>query len=535
MKPKYGLFLLLFVISITCTKQQDCVFIGCECDNKENVESGGLIDCEKLKDFPKRNEDYEQKQFESLIISSNEINEIPDERFDGLSIEDIRLDDNHIYKISKNAFKGLLNVIKLDLSSNCIGCARDELKANYGNNDASIEVSTTDFIDSTILDPLGSSLRELRLNENQLHKITLVDLNRLFENLHQLETLDLFKNSLKFMPNLQNLKRLKTLTLSSNKILTLNDALNQNLLPASLVSLDMEKNSIASIESNWFSHLTELTSLKLKGNLISAIAENAFSNLKKLEILDLSSNYIKHIPSKCFLTLGSLKSLDLSLQEFAIEAIGDYAFDRELIKNQNNKLSIKLSGNKISKISNKAFCTRNAQNSGFIHEIKLDGNPLVQVDPCVLKQLSGSQDDIKSRNSIYLPSLPCSCDVTYLAKMFNLHDGECKNERSTAVKMHEFYCLTYDEYVKTKDVECKSEIYDCLAGRVSAQPDNNSVLKTDDPVVVDEKVSKSPGQNDNAKQDILTTLKPKAISFASRPSNNFVAIVLSIFIILLIK
>lgn len=529
MKFRFVLILFVLLLSIFKLSYQDilqdsdsstCIFNGCECAIDDN-NNGGTISCEDdFIDFPKRQENYklESVKYEKIEIAAK-INTIPDDRFEGLFIEELIFPGNDINKIGKNAFKGLKGVTTIDLSENCLGCVDGESKPT-GNEDSSKEIHiTSSLIDPTTFDSIKNSIKVIRLSKNKLNKISFADLNRLFQNLDELRTLELSSNSLKNMPNLSGLKKLELLDLELNQITSLNSkdpSTSQHVLPSSLKVLRLGKNGLDSIEAHWFSELKDLTSLSLNNNEISKIAENAFINLKNLEHLDLSNNYIKHIPSKCFLKLGSLKSLDLSGQKYEIESIGDYAFDRESARSE-NKLSINLFGNKISKISNKAFCARNSAEQSSIMNIQtlnLGKNELKNVSACIFKQLHSHNHNHKAH--LILPDMDCSCDITYLAKHFNIKESQCKmTETLTTVKMQDFICLDYQEdAIKER---CRSPEFSC--GGIT-KPGIEPTKSNEKPNKINENTNVIKGEDP-------TTINPKAVSLTNRLLSNTILSLLS--------
>ena len=426
----------------------NCIFEGCSCLFEEDLNE---IECLNLASFPKRYDIIEQKdiKFEKIDITGT-IKQIPDDRFDETSFEEVQLVNNQIRIIGKNAFKGLKKIKVLDLSKNCLGCSEGQENPNI-ESDNSIEAGEVhDSIEPELFDPINSTLTTLRLNQNRLNRLSLKSLNRLFQNVGQLKYLEINSNSLSHSPNLRHLKKLETLILSLNKIQSLSSHTDL-IIPPSLKTLDLHRNSIQTIEANWFSELKDLTRLILSRNQITSIAENAFVNLKNLEHLDLSYNEFNHIPSRVFYHLGSLKLLDLSGQrQLMLRSIGDFAFDRESAS-KNHKLVINLANNGISKISNRAFCARNSAEQHVIintERLNLNNNPLSTVNGCILKQLH-------KHTELILPTVNCTCDITYLNQYLKL-DGTCKQEDSQLlVKLDQFNCLN-------QNLNCQSDEFNCV-------------------------------------------------------------------------
>jgi len=155
-----------------------------------------------------------------------------------------------------------------------------------------------------------SKLQLLDLSQNQLTYIP----QGLFRDLASLKSLQLNKNGLSdaslTSETFQGLYNLTTLGLSSNNISGhfKKDAF-QYL--KKLDSLSLAKNDLTYLTSETFNSLSNLpiTYLGLYGNKISGFDKNAFQNLKKLEYIDLRTNDFTDLPLGIFRNLVNLQRL----------------------------------------------------------------------------------------------------------------------------------------------------------------------------------------------------------------------------------
>ena len=269
------------------------------------------------------------------------------------NISYLALNSNQIERFDAGFFKSLPNLISLELSNNSITDLTSLLMA---------------------LEPIRSSLKELKLDENSIRNIYR------FPSFHNLELLDLSHNQLKEIPNFafQNLKNLKFLYLENNRL--------------------------RSLSSNFFSNSTEnLLTLSLKNNLFSSVP--SILNFPRLQILDLTD------------------------QNGHLSELPDYAFERyrkqDVIDNTYS-LSINLESNNIRKFANKTFCSR-FTNTSEIHGIMLSYKTMKNFNFCMLTQLKSHivsrisfkvQPSLENLNANY--SDVCKCELKLFAAMHNI-------------------------------------------------------------------------------------------------------------------
>jgi hypothetical protein len=408
-----------------------CTFIGCGC--KKN-----LIECpktdtnEKLSMFPKRYNGKHAHANLTLKINNNLLEKIPDDRFASLDMYEIDFSYNKIYKLSTYVFRDIQRLENLDLNNNLLN-----------------------YIHTKLFEPVKYSLVTVNLNENILHEMQASMLSKVFDDFSSLKNLYLSKNLLVYIPNLSH-SNLTRLVLSHNRIESLVDQDTfQNLLPASVVYLDLEDNQIKQINDYSFTSMHKLEELNLGSNKIAAFAESSFANLKNLRVLILRQNNLMHIPSRIFYPLVNLEELDFSRQNKYVKKIEDYAFDR--VSNLKPIRRVDLSRNYISIIENRAFCSKNyLRPYASIKELDLYLNPLKNLNSCIMRQLYKGYNNralLKTTSSQFglnekAVLVECDCEVTRSNKLIDLV-GSCFLSSSNITLTLKNYECGIDGAIKT--------------------------------------------------------------------------------------
>lgn len=252
------------------------------------------------------------------MISQN-IVEIPGNRFANLSITYASLQGNRIQFLRSEVFKGIVKLEILDLKNNNIK-----------------------YIEKMAFAPLSNTLIELCLEGNKLSETPRMSaLTDSFAHLKSLVRLNLARNNLSQIHELNKLVKLSELNFAHNQIRRLRGA----LLPPSIVDLNLASNRIESLSNDSFTNLANLKYLNLDDNQISFIESGAFRSASRLVVLNLARNSLRNIPSRALLNLGFLERIDLSSQKTQLKSIHDYAFDR--FDNEFTSIRIDLSRNKI--------------------------------------------------------------------------------------------------------------------------------------------------------------------------------------------
>lgn len=147
---------------------------------------------------------------------------------------------------------------------------------------------------------------------------------------------------------------------------SLNGPLRTGTLPnmSSLISLNLNKNLIKSIQNRALQNFTKLTSLSLQHNQIDILQDHAFYGLGSLEFLDLSYNGIVALSSASLQHLSRLRTLDLTHNFLR-------ALTSDLIKPLPSIRDLRLTGNDISIIAKDAM-----DGAKEIQKLTLQENPL---------------------------------------------------------------------------------------------------------------------------------------------------------------
>ena len=508
---------LVLILLVLCTftsyirsadepEQTSCVFLGCTCGDApdpngdyEEEDQGSDIRCKfdenvsgqqqqaaQAVDFPRRVESGRKiSTITSLDMSSVGLVNVPADHFTGLTISVADLSKNSISSISEHAFRGLEKLDVLELSYNQINDIKD---------------GTFTSIEAVLI--------QLTLKHNKLSAMNPKRFSSIFSRLSNLRSLYIDSNGFTALPNLSKMAKLEDVSISYNQLESLIDAATgEQLLPSTVLDLQLGNNRFKHLTRKTFENLKNLKYLYLEGNQISAIDNDAFAHLTRLNSLFLSKNFIKHIPSKAFFTLISLERLDLASQNQMLREIDDFAFDRQL-----NAVAIRkidLSKNRITKLSNKAFCSKNRTHPyANVKDLDLASNQLSGINACVLRQMSKGYDEFKNAKQSAQhnhqqksrvnfkptslvdklgPNLKCDCDVTKSAHFVDL-DGECENSAGVLVPLGQFKCNSDIQFnVEYVEAECvaKKE-YNCL--ELSSESDkggSGSGGSNRQPVVVD--------------------------------------------------
>ena len=113
-----------------------------------------------------------------------------------------------------------------------------------------------------------------------------------------------------------NLKRLTTLSLSSNQIIQIQPGLFYSLV--NLETLWLQNNKLTLLDSKLFMNLKRLTWLGLWSNQITQIELGTFDSLVNLEKLDLQNNKLTKVDNKSlFKNCKNLKGVKTEGNPFA--------------------------------------------------------------------------------------------------------------------------------------------------------------------------------------------------------------------------
>lgn len=233
-------------------------------------------------------------------------------------LEALYLSHNSIAQVEVNAFKGLTNLIHLDLSRNFYHnklygynlmswAAMDVLRTL--RNLASLDFSFTRLSNANILSGLGKKFQRLslcytglpRLRERSFENTTLRILDVSGNNgiLGDFNSLRGLENSLEILyadsVNLQNVdmlfrfEKMEILKVSNNEINGISEKLTRSWTNTQIVDLD--NNRLISWSYPLFSVIPNLKLLSLKNNNINIISEEIIHDLAKISYIALSGNF----------------------------------------------------------------------------------------------------------------------------------------------------------------------------------------------------------------------------------------------------
>ncbi|XP_071242576.1 extracellular matrix protein 2-like [Salvelinus alpinus] len=208
------------------------------------------------------------------------------------SLEELRLDDNHLNVMSEGAWAHCPGLLVLSLSNNSLGNGNDTLPASVLSPLGSLRTLSLDHNRLASV-PLGLplSIRELYLRGNLIQKFP----GEAFMGTSELVILDLSANRLTnhglLRESLVNATHLESLNLEGNQLKKV-----PRHLPSSLKTLNLEGNLISSVGKASFLHLPHLEHLGLASNKIARVALGAFRALPVLHQLDLCHNALNQVP-----------------------------------------------------------------------------------------------------------------------------------------------------------------------------------------------------------------------------------------------
>lgn len=137
------------------------------------------------------------------------------------------------------------------------------------------------------------------------------------EELNMLERLDLSHNNMAKLPEAVfcSLQNLVYLNLTRNRLRHLElfhfGSSGQHKCGTNMQVLDLSHNNFDSINSQVFSHLTNLQELHLQGNVISVIGDHGFDGLSALTVLNAASNRLVNLAPELFADARELREMYL--------------------------------------------------------------------------------------------------------------------------------------------------------------------------------------------------------------------------------
>ncbi|KAL0809145.1 hypothetical protein ABMA28_012769 [Loxostege sticticalis] len=267
-------------------------------------------------------------QISTIIILNSGVKDVPPGafiRFPNISL--LKLSDNEIVNLTEKSFKGLKNLMGLNLSGNPITA-----------------------LPSHVFDSL-MRLRFVFFDRTHLNSV----LEDTFQGQRSLRMIDFTngKDAIKFESRaLANMPELTHLTIKSTtlkpllRMLTISDAgltfFPKDLLETqkNLEELDLSGNKITVLEKSFFRFVRALQVLNLDRNRIKEIPDNIFFGLRKLEKVSASGNGLQYIAPNAFVATNYITHLSLHNNLLTSEVLSSVRL--------NNLKELGLSSNRIS-------------------------------------------------------------------------------------------------------------------------------------------------------------------------------------------
>ncbi|KAM4712362.1 keratocan [Anableps anableps] len=225
-----------------------------------------------------------------LYLDRNLLQSVPTDL--PVSLEELRLDNNHLRMMSEAVWAQCPSLLVLNLSNNSLGNGSESLPPGALSPLHNLRTLNLDYnqLASVPLE-LPLSIKELYLRGNHIEQFS----RGVFNGISGLLVLDLSANRFKskglLKDALLNATHLESLNLEGNKL----KQVPQNL-PYSLKTLNLEGNLISSIKIASFRNLHNLEHLGLARNKIFKVSTGAFKALPVLHQLDLCHNMLHQVP-----------------------------------------------------------------------------------------------------------------------------------------------------------------------------------------------------------------------------------------------
>ena len=334
-----------------------------------------MSECEISKLSPRTFDFNITVNIQVLELCNNILTSLPENLFDFKSLTDLEqlyLQDNELSYLEPKQFKHLQNLKLLDLSNNRFKTLLPGLFTSVSINDLNLEENEIYKLpDDFLAGNISSSLKELRLGGNKLTQVPhfylpqlqFLDLDYnnvaelptgLFNSTHSLTDIVLSYNSLNTLPEYffysQASPKLQKVIFSSNNIADLPDKLFNSSYLQNLSVIDFSHNNIADLPDKLFnsSYLQNLSVIDFSHNNIVNLSDKLFQSpyLQNLKIIDLSYNQIVSIPFN-FLKNKALQYLEfIHLNDNNIKSITEEMLPIKMLR----LTFLNLANNKISSI-----------------------------------------------------------------------------------------------------------------------------------------------------------------------------------------
>ena len=234
------------------------------------------------------------------------------------ALRHLDLSRNAMTSLPASALQNLFSLEYLDISDNQLSSIQ---KLDGLNRLKTLNAQRNYLRDTHFLSDSVQTLRELYLAKNH---ITLLD-STAFENLWDLEVLDLSNNAIQRVNVRVGFENLKILNLSENR---LENATFVSNFPR-LNHIDLSHNRITAIYTEFFRRSQAILSINLRANALNFIEQNAFQ-LPLLESLDLSDNRLDFVVDYGWKRRSSLRYYNVSYNNLSFVSADAFKNMRQL-------------------------------------------------------------------------------------------------------------------------------------------------------------------------------------------------------------
>nr|USC27898.1 toll-like receptor 22 [Sebastiscus marmoratus] len=306
----------------------------------------------------------------TLNLNNNRLVKLVDDVFEGLSsLTQLMITKNRIKVVAPTAFKSLKNLTFLDISGNklhhitnvhlIIQHLPNLLKLIVAKNGIPIFQShelTNSSLKLTALDLSQNPIAVFRITADVFPNLTWLNIgvppakrpmkwdirNKTFVSRVSILDISGIKMASDGMKALgENFNSLTSLRMNGMKHTRLTALINMSCTIPTVSSLQLRRNNIPYINSDFFQLCVNITELDLSENTIQNIQDGAFRALQGLRILSLMKNKLPTVPAT-MRNISTLKELDLSKNEIKTLGCDDFANLTELrhLSLHENSLSV---------------------------------------------------------------------------------------------------------------------------------------------------------------------------------------------------
>lgn len=250
-------------------------------------------------------------------IQFNEIYDIEENDFSwGTNIRNLMLGNNNVVNLKSQMFRDLRELKELSLSFNPLRYLDPDALVGLEGLE-SLEISfglDRDVLPFEILAPLAN-LKWLSLDNNNFYSVP----ENSFDDLPELTNLNLESNKIEMIsPEMLKVdvhQKLKEIRLSNNQLTKIYSDTFKSL--GNLEAIIISNNRIRNLQSESFSYLPKLSHVIISDNLLSHISSRSFANLPSLTKLELQNNLLNHFSFAYFENFSTPLHLNLSCNQIS--------------------------------------------------------------------------------------------------------------------------------------------------------------------------------------------------------------------------